>query len=186
MSISTGKMVCMSLRYALLGLLRDEPASGYGLTRRFAQGIGRHAWSAKHSQIYPELRKLTDDGLIEVVAEGTRGKRVYGLTEAGRTELRDWLMSEPGDSTVRNEFLLRLFLISGLSPDDATRMLERVEAHTEKLIAELTATYDHLTAADGEPRAGAYAAKYGVFTYGAVRDWAHWAKDEQHKRTTRG
>ena len=177
----------MSLRFALLGLLRDRPASGYDLTRRFAQGIGRYAWSAKHSQIYPELRKLTEEGLIEVVEEGSRGKRVYGTTAAGRDALRGWLMSEPKDGTIRNEFLLRLFLISGLTPDDGARLLEAVEEHTEEMIGELTATYDRLTesAGSGELPAGSYAAMFGVFSYRAVRDWARWALDEQRKRADR-
>lgn len=172
----------MSLRHALLGLLRDEPASGYDLTQRFARGIGRYAWSAKHSQIYPELRKLTDEGLIEVVDEGARGKRVYGTTEAGRTELREWLQGEPTGGTIRNEFLLRLFLIGGLEPAEATEMLEHVEEYTETMVEELTNTYEqHVGDADELP-AGSYAAMFGVYSYRAMRDWAHWAIDQQRNR----
>lgn len=175
----------MSLRFALLGLLRDRPASGYDLTQRFAQGIGRYAWSAKHSQIYPELRKLTEEGLIEVVEEGARGKRVYGATATGRAELRAWLMSEPKDGTIRNEFLLRLFLISGLSPDDATQVLQAVEQHTAQMVEELTATYEWITADAEELPAGSYAAMFGVYSYRAMGDWARWAIDAQSKRAKR-
>lgn len=173
----------MSLRYALLGLLRDRPASGYDLTRRFAEGIGRHAWSAKHSQIYPELRKLTEEGLIEVVDEGARGKRVYGTTEAGRAELREWLLGEPQGGTIRNEFLLRLFLISGLAPDERTRVLEGVEEHADAMVKELSALFDDLADDAGELPAGLYAAMFGVYSYRAMSEWARWAIDRQHPRS---
>jgi len=173
----------MSLRYALLGLLRDRPASGYDLTQRFAQGIGRHAWSAKHSQIYPELRKLTEEGLIEVVDEGTRGKRVYGTTAAGRAELREWLLGEPKGGTIRNEFLLRLFLISALEPEERAPILEGVEKFATGMATELAALVEQLTAGGEELPAGSYAAMYGVFAYRATADWARWAIEEQRKRS---
>src|SRR5688500_8244241 len=82
----------MSLRYALLGLLADEPASGYDLTRSFEKALRRYAWHAQHSQIYPELTRLAADGLVEIASEGARGRRVYSITEAGRTELRRWML----------------------------------------------------------------------------------------------
>lgn len=170
----------MSLRYALLGLLRDRPASGYELTQRFAQGIGRHAWSAQHSQIYPELHKLTEEGLIEVVDEGTRGKRVYGTTEAGRAELREWLLlSEPKRGTVRNEFLLRLFLISGLEVEERKHVLEGVEEYANGMAEELSNLYNYLAANTDELPTGSYAAKFGIYSYRAMSDWARWAIEQQ-------
>ena len=56
----------MSLRHAVLGALADEPRNGYALVKHFGQSLG-YAWSASHSQIYPELARLRDDGLIEQI-----------------------------------------------------------------------------------------------------------------------
>jgi DNA-binding PadR family transcriptional regulator len=53
----------MSLRHALIGLLADQPASGWDLTKRFQDVLGS-VWPAGHPQIYGELRRLQDDGLI--------------------------------------------------------------------------------------------------------------------------
>lgn len=50
-----------SLRYALLGLLAEEPASGYDLTKKFERMLQRYAWHAQHSQIYPELNRMAVD-----------------------------------------------------------------------------------------------------------------------------
>ena len=54
----------MSLRYALLALLRVGPLSGYDLQKQFSLSVG-HVWHAPDSQIYPELRKMETEGLIE-------------------------------------------------------------------------------------------------------------------------
>ena len=54
----------MSLRYALLGLLADRPYNGWQLLKNF-EGSLAYAWPALHSQIYPELARLREAGLIE-------------------------------------------------------------------------------------------------------------------------
>lgn len=173
----------MALRYALLGLLNDAPASGYELTQRFALGIDRYAWSAKHSQIYPELRKLEGEGLIEVVGEGARGKRSYGVTEAGRARLRDWLLSEPSAKGTRNEFVLRLFLMSALTNEEAVQLLTDLSKFAEAEQAELTAKVAELQARDDATlTAPVFAAQYGVHAYGAIREWANWVLTELAKK----
>lgn len=167
----------MSLRFALLGLLAEEPSSGYDLSRRFEEGIGSFAWSASHSQIYPELIRLAAEGLVEAAAAGARGRKVYAITDAGHSDLRAWLLTPRSGGTVRNEFVLRLFLLSTLDPADATAVLAGVvafaEAQIEALEPELAALADH-------PRGygPAIAAKYGIFSYAAARDWAIWAADQ--------
>jgi PadR family transcriptional regulator AphA len=166
----------MSLRHALLGLLIDQPSSGYELTQRFAEGIGSYAWSARHSQIYPELKKLLDQGLIEMVDEGARGRRTYAITAEGRAELRGWLLDPPTGSGVRNEFVLRLFLLSALEADEAAELLQKTVAHCERQLDLLNREFDGLVA-DGSASGGApgLAAQYGLHAYRATIDWARWA-----------
>src|SRR3954447_26647290 len=79
MSNSTCQPLHMSLPHAVLGLLTLAPSNGYELTRRFDESLS-NAWSASHSQIYPELAKLEQAGLVEVVGEGARGSRTYAAT----------------------------------------------------------------------------------------------------------
>ncbi|WP_407563919.1 PadR family transcriptional regulator [Streptomyces sp. 184] len=83
----------MSLRHALLAVLTAEPMTGYNLLRYF-DGTVAYMWQAPHSQIYPELRRMEQDELVEVqvVPRGKRAeKRVYSLTATGLAELRSWL-----------------------------------------------------------------------------------------------
>ncbi|QUG99544.1 PadR family transcriptional regulator [Saccharopolyspora erythraea] len=168
----------MSLRYALLGLLADEPQSGYDLTQRFEQSLKRYAWHARHSQIYPELNKLAADGLISVVEEGARGRRTYALTEAGREALHDWLMDWSSLQPVRNEFVLRLFLMSVLDPAEALPVLRGIREHAEEEVAELKSRVEAASGPDGQWGFGRLAGEYGVRQYQAMVDWAKWAESE--------
>ena len=52
-----------TLKYAILGLLNQRDMSGYELMKQFESGLNEF-WSAKHSQIYPELAKLAEEGSV--------------------------------------------------------------------------------------------------------------------------
>lgn len=173
-------MMVMSLRFALLGLIADESASGYELTRKFEGSLQHYAWHAKHSQIYPELSKLAGDGLIEVAEEGARGRRTYAITEAGRAALRAWLLSPPEAGGVRNEFVLRLFLLPTLDSGDARFLLTKfIEVADEELIG-----MDKIFTMAGpewheNPLSfGHFAAEYGRRSFVTMREWAVWAVGE--------
>jgi PadR family transcriptional regulator, regulatory protein AphA len=170
----------MSLPHALLGLLTVEPASGYTLTKRFAHTMGRWAWHAGHTGIYPELNRLAERGLVEVTAEGARGSRTYAVTAAGRDELRSWLLRPAPEAKVRNEQVLRMFLLSALDPTDARAMLAETAASAAATAHELrTLRAEHeggpLTGPEGF---GQLAAEFGLRYHEAVHEWAVWAQDQ--------
>src|ERR1700712_2317890 len=126
----------MSLRHALLGLLARQPSNGYELTQMFDRSL-RTSWHASHSQIYPELAKLDEDGLVEVVAHGPRRSRVWGLTEAGRAELRRWLVEAEPDRSQRNESGLRVFLTPLLPAKDQRLVFQRDLDYVDAQLREL-------------------------------------------------
>ncbi|WP_406312285.1 PadR family transcriptional regulator [Streptosporangium sp. NBC_01639] len=173
----------MALRYALLGLLSERPASGYDLAKVFEGELGSYAWQAGYNRIYPELARLADEGLIEPAGEGARGRRAYALTDAGRSELRAWLLAPRKGGAVRNEPVLRLFLLSALEPEDARRVLREIADNSEIQIAELghAMAADTPVSPDGSLPFGWLAAGYGLRQYQASRDWAVWALGELDK-----
>ncbi len=176
----------MSLSHALLGLLAVEPRSGYALTKALGEeGVGRYAWSAGHTSIYPELARLAELGLISVVGEGARGKRVYDITAEGRLELRNWLVDMPlRPAVVRNEIVLRMFLLAALEPADAIGILQRIVSHVAdeaKQLRQLREAGGGVIP-DGPAGFGHIAAEYGVRVDDAVRDWALWAIDQFERR----
>lgn len=171
----------MSLSHALLGLLAIAPASGYELTKEFERDLGGHAWQAGHTSIYPELGKLASRGLVRVAHEGARGAKTYDVTPEGREELRTWLLTPPGEnSVVRNEQVLRMFLISALTPQDQRQMLESIARNTSRTAKEIRASM----ASEPEPERGVrddfgrLAGEFGIRQLEAVRDWAEWALAE--------
>jgi PadR family transcriptional regulator AphA len=135
----------MSLRHALLGLVALEPGTGYEITRRFDRSLSR-AWHAGHSQIYPELSRLHEAGLVEVLSEGARNSRTWGVTPAGREDLRQWLTQTEPNRKVRDEVALRLFLAALLDPAERRAVLERDLAHVEAERRELLALMGQLDA----------------------------------------
>lgn len=165
----------MSLRHALLGLLADHPASGYELTRTFEASLQQHAWHARHSQIYPELNKLADEGMVAVVGSGSRNRRTYDLTDDGRAELQRWLLSEPDSTGVRNESVLRMFLMPALDPDDARTVLARFAAEGEQKAEVLAGIRggDYPTLGFGQ-----LAAEFGLRYFRMQVEWAHWAMQQ--------
>jgi PadR family transcriptional regulator AphA len=173
-------MTDVSLPHALLGLLAVEPRSGYELTKAFESELGRYAWQAGHTSIYPELNRLLGDGLLEVTHEGARGSRTYGVTPAGREELRSWLMSPGPAVKVRNERVLRMFLLSALDPADALAVLRRIAEVTAAEAAELR----RVRAKNGPPvnrgvaSFGLLAAEFGLRQFDAVHGWAEWAIEQ--------
>ena len=68
----------VSLRHALLGVIKDTPLTGYDLVRHF-QGTVGFLWSAPQSQIYPELRRMESEGLIQAKV-APRGKKANLLS----------------------------------------------------------------------------------------------------------
>ncbi len=170
----------MSLRHALLGLLAEEPASGYDLTRKFERVLQRYAWHAHNSQIYPELKQLAADGFVTAAEKGPRGRRTYAITESGLTELRRWMLSPPSVFTVRNEFVLRLFLLAALDADQARDFLDQVLAESAAEYADLREQVDKFDAThepDSLPPIGRLVAEYGLRSFQTMHDWASWAQE---------
>jgi DNA-binding PadR family transcriptional regulator len=86
----------MALPHAILVSLCEQAGSGYELARRFDRSIG-YFCAASHQQIYRTLRLLEDDGWVcstTVAQHGRPDKKVYTVTESGRTELARWI-AEP-------------------------------------------------------------------------------------------
>jgi DNA-binding PadR family transcriptional regulator len=113
-----------AVTWALLGLIRVGPRSGYDLKRAVDRTI-RHFWAASYGQIYPELRRLEAAGWIEGkdAGNGGRARRVFEITRAGERALEGWLHGSETRIELRDESLLRLFFADALPTGDALGLL---------------------------------------------------------------
>ncbi len=169
----------MSLRHALLGLLAEQPASGYDLSQRFNDVLGS-VWPAGHPQIYGELRKLHGHGLIAIDGQGPRRRTAYRITDEGLTEVRHWLAETPVDHTLRLEPLLRSVFFWLLTPQQLTHHLEREAAYYQGVAdsyRKLAAAKDRGDYGDSpQTRSLRVAAEAGIRLNDTLQEWAEWAK----------
>lgn len=119
----------MSLRYALLGFLTTEPASGYRLAQEFGESMGWF-WYASHSQIHPELKRMEDERLVTsaLLDDDGRGKKLYAITDAGRERLNRWLTESTDYAPVRDVERIRLIFLDQ-QPQEVVR--KHFEAHRD-------------------------------------------------------
>ncbi|NDJ21449.1 PadR family transcriptional regulator [Nostoc sp. B(2019)] len=127
----------MSLAHTILGLLQQEEMTGYDLkTSCFDQCIA-HLWTADQAQIYRTLDKLVEQGWITCtvkIQHDRPNRKVYSMTEAGKTELIRWLQSPQPLPTVREPLLVQLFFAAQLPNQAIIQLLEQqLEARSEKL-----------------------------------------------------
>ncbi|MDD9301439.1 MAG: PadR family transcriptional regulator [Desulfobacter sp.] len=119
----------MSLKYSILGLLHYEDMHGYRIKEHIEQNFG-HMWSVNFGQIYPNLKKLEQEGLVSMgkaVQNGQKGppKKLYTLTRAGKEAFQEWLAASPEKSMLlRDPFLMR-FVFLGFG--NSKRALELID-----------------------------------------------------------
>jgi DNA-binding PadR family transcriptional regulator len=124
----------MTVRGVLLSLLAEGDRHGYQLKVDFEERTGG-LWPLNVGQVYTTLdRMLRDDAVVEKKS-GNPDQRVFGITETGRRELKEWLTTTPADAAPpRDEFVMKVLV--------AVRMggkagLEFVDRQRASLLSEL-------------------------------------------------
>jgi DNA-binding PadR family transcriptional regulator len=101
----------VSLKFAILTSLTERAGSGIELARRFDKSIG-YFWPATHQQIYRELDRLGEAGLIrELPREGapSRGNpRRFEVTEDGGRLLVEWIREVDEPEPIRSTTAVRV------------------------------------------------------------------------------
>lgn len=95
------------LPYVLLGLINNKgQLSGYQISQEFKHEVGDF-WHASHSQIYPELSRMKDDGWL--VDNDEDKSTFYTVTPKGYEVLRNWMQEPLTDN--EEIFSLKLYFI---------------------------------------------------------------------------
>jgi DNA-binding PadR family transcriptional regulator len=145
-----------SVAKVILGLLSREDRSGYDIKLAVDEST-RFFWAASYGQIYPELKRLEEDGLIEGTdsPHGGRARRVYRITDKGREALTSWIMDTGSAVELRHEGLLKLFFADALGSTEARiAVLEDIAAVHRRQVRELEVIEGEICLDEGEPDPG--------------------------------
>jgi DNA-binding PadR family transcriptional regulator len=139
----------MSVRHAVLGLLAQHPRHGYELRAALQALIGgQETWDVKPAQIYTTLARLEQGGFVAeegVEQDGGPEKRIYALTPAGRTTLREWFAGWIEPAHQHDEFFLKLMIALASGVADPYRL---IQTQRMRLYQELHDITEHRGQAD--------------------------------------
>lgn len=160
----------MNVRTLCLAILYFGETTGYDIKKLSMEGKYSHFVDASFGSIYPALSKLEKEGLVTCRQEAQDGKpprKIYAITESGRTAFRTELMEPPGPNVFRSEFLLISMCAEIIGPEQTARA---IDTHIGHLMAEL----DHLKKirAETEGAAAHWTCEYGIHCISAGLDYA--------------
>ena len=173
---ATGKVIC--------GMVRLGRRTGYEI-KQVVDISTRFFWAASYGQIYPELRRLEEQGLIVSEdgepSESGRQRRPFRLTEAGMEALEDWLRS-PVDMLYehRDEGKLKLFFSDVLEPEERVELVRSMRALHEQRVEQLRGIEDSAREFGGGPHR---TLRYGVAMHEFCAQWL--AELEKEVKTDR-
>jgi DNA-binding PadR family transcriptional regulator len=126
--------------YVILGMLSIAPkGSGYEIHKAIEENFGSF-WGESYGQIYPTLKRLAAEGLIETCKPASapnKRRQEYALTDAGRACLREWLALPFQNDPPRNEFMLKLFFGREAAPGVALAHVRELQERNRRMLATL-------------------------------------------------
>jgi DNA-binding PadR family transcriptional regulator len=100
----------VSVRHALLALLSEGPKYGLQLRQEFEARTGE-VWPLNVGQVYTTLQRLERDGLVDSDETDEGAQKNFQITDAGRSELGEWLRTPPDlSSPPRDELVVKVLV----------------------------------------------------------------------------
>jgi PadR family transcriptional regulator, regulatory protein AphA len=168
--------------YALLGLLGLRDWTTYELARQVQRSL-HWFWPRAERKLYDEPKRLVADGLATATS-GSTGKRprtVYGITDAGRTELARWLDEPSAGRANEFEALVKVFFADAGTIGQLRTTLDRIVAESTQRVSDLADNLDVGLAAPAFPARmplNVLVVRLQVEQELTVLRWATWARAE--------
>jgi PadR family transcriptional regulator, regulatory protein AphA len=163
--------------YVILGMLKLGRRTGYEI-KALVDVSTRFFWAASYGQIYPELARLEELGLVTREADSSNGRRrkAYDLTPAGERALHEWLTSDqPLHIELRHEGALKFFFSDALDAEEQLDLVRRVrDTHTQ--VAEQLRAIEPAEA-EGKPPAPLLTLEFGIAYQEFLADWCARAEE---------
>jgi PadR family transcriptional regulator AphA len=163
----------VSLDYFILGLLAQQPMSGYDI-KRFLKGLNWLIGSPSGGSLYPILRTLLEKDLVtvEVVPGVDRPPRkIYSITEDGRRALQVWVEEPVATDAPLKAFAMRLLIADSHPHTSLLAHLQlrqsQVAAHHATLVERAASQHPD----EGPSLGKRLALSYGLAVAQAELDW---------------
>ena len=157
------------MRELFLALLAGERGYGYELKQTLQQEFGELLPALNAGQIYTTLARLERDGLVvgESVAGDGRRKRVYELTDEGRTALARWIETPVPGTRLKDDFFMKFVVVTSARLADPQALLEAQRREYLQSLRDL----DALLGADGKGAAAELLVEGAVLHAKADLEW---------------
>jgi PadR family transcriptional regulator AphA len=159
----------MNVRTLCLSILYDGDSTGYDIRKLCVEGECAYFVDASYGSIYPALAKLEGEGLVTSKVEQQQGKpakKVYAITDNGRSEFINSLFDKLGEDEFRSEFLLFARFASELPASLVEQRLRERSASLSRAIEDL----EEHRAQHSHP-ADAWVISYGCTCLTVARDY---------------
>lgn len=172
----------MALRHVILTLLHKGPATGYEIVKEFDTVAG-YFWSASHQQVYRDLGKLADEGLVRftrVAQEEKPDRKVYELTAKGEDALVRWIESPIQPRKLHDELLVRLMAGELVGSTALRSLLESQRALRQRRLEEYRRIEkEEFAAVDLEALPAVHRLAYMTLRLGIRGEeaWLEWAQE---------
>jgi DNA-binding PadR family transcriptional regulator len=162
-----------TLDFAILGLLVQEPRSGYALRKVFENtAIGNY--SSSPGSIYPAINKLKKQGFIRQASSEMDNNHALEIIEEGKKVFKNWLTQPISEADIAksSDILILKFAFMYHTIDHANQLvfLQSFIQHTANYLMNLK-TY-HQEESKAMPLHGKLAFEYGIASFEAQLKWA--------------
>lgn len=136
------------LKHGILGLLNYQDMTGYEIMEVFRDSLN-FFWNAQTSQIYRELQGLEERNWVcktIVCQQGKPDKKIYSITEEGKTELLRWLADGNLGLNSRIPILMKVFFMGERNKEENIRYFKRVKEECENFLKSLDRVPEYIEA----------------------------------------
>jgi DNA-binding PadR family transcriptional regulator len=178
----------MALRHAVLATLLNCDASGYELAKRFDASVANF-WHALPQQIYGELRRLEQQGLIRGRAVRQRGrpdKRVFTITKAGQQSLREFVAAPTKPGALKEDLAVKVYSAGVADPQALILALDQGAAQSAAKLERYQRQAEALADPDGADLGPSLTLARGIAYERENIDWCAMAAERVRRYAAHG
>lgn len=174
-------------KYVILGLLNNENLTGYEM-KKIIDSRMPFFWNESYGQIYPALKHLVEEQMVQVIDEKKEGKTktksTYAITQKGVDLFEEWLMMECQKDSVRIEVLLKIFFATESNIDKIQLQIEKFYAKSSEMLKVYDIFEEQLKMEPMDEHNHKYMLQFLELGRDLQRVYTEWSKDYLEKIKT--